>query len=220
MPLVPSFLILWMGRQVCAPSNVHIQEADAVVQHNPCSSAAGQRGCSVEKAPEFFCPYYKTTVLNKPPSITLWLLSPTNYMIWKILQSCFEVHLLQQLSLSVFQTKSSLKSLWTQASGSGVLRDSCGKALPGMQGGSSDDPSTCTPSASHNLTAGYLTTTEKTLWNHHIQLVRPEGQAAGTQNHWPELLKLPTRWYSALKKFSAFFHPNLCPEPYCWPWSI
>lgn len=82
-----------------------------------------------------FCPHYKTTVLNKPPSITLWLLSLTNYMIWKILQSCFEVHLLQQLSLSVFQTKSSPKSLQTQASGSGVLRDSCEKLCQEGKGG-------------------------------------------------------------------------------------
>lgn len=55
---------------------------------------------------------------------------------------------------------------------------------------------------------------EKPSEKHHIHLVRPEGQAVGSQKHWSELLKLPTRWYSALKNFSAFFHPHLCPEPY------
>lgn len=107
-----------------------------------------------------FCPYYRTTVLNKAPSITFWFLSPTNDMIQKILQSCFEVHLPQELSLSVFQPVSNRHRHEVQESG--ISRDSYGKPLPGRQGGSSNDPST--PPASHNLTVGYLTTMGKATW--------------------------------------------------------
>ena len=49
---------------------------------------------------------------------------------------------------SAFQPKTSPKPPVTQASRSGVSRDSCGKALQGRQAGSSNKPTACTPPAS------------------------------------------------------------------------
>lgn len=186
-----------------------------MVQHSPCSNAAEQRGCRVEEASwiVWFCPYYKTTVLNKAPSITLSFPSPRNNTIQKILQSCFERYLLRQLSLSAFQPNTSPKSLWTQASGSGV------RGFEGLLWKSSARKAKGPFKWSKRLLSVVLLLATSQLREKpseiitHILLVRPEGQATGPQKPQPELLKLPTRWYSALKKFSAFFHPHLRPEP-------
>lgn len=163
-----------------------------------------------------FCPYHKTTVLNKTPSITFLFLSPTNYMIQKILKSCFEIYLLQQLSLSIFQPKSIPKSYEHrhQVEGTGSQGTPVEKLC---QEGKGALQMIQQPAPFQPATTSLLATSqpwEKPSEKHHIHLVRPKGKAAGPEKHWPELLKLPTRWYSALKKFSAFFNTHLCPEPY------
>lgn len=82
MPLAPSFHDFVNGGKVCAPSNVHIQEADAIVQHNPCSNAAGQRGRSVEEAP-----WFSSLLTIKQQLSTQLHLQPANFFPSQIVWS-------------------------------------------------------------------------------------------------------------------------------------
>lgn len=144
-----------MGKNVCAPSNVHTQEAAAIVQHSPCSSAAGRGPWIV-----WFCPYYKTTFLKAPP-ITFWFFSPTNNMIQKILQSCFGRYLLHQLSLSAFQPILAQSPHGhrhrVQGSWGTPVKKLCQEGKGALQ-------MIQVPAPLQPATAGYLTTMGKAIW--------------------------------------------------------
>lgn len=223
MPLVPSFPdFVNRKKKVCAPSNVHIQEAAAMVQHSPCSNAAGQRGCRVEEASwiVWFCPYYKTTVLNEAPSITLSFPSPRNNTIQKILQSCFERYLLRQLSLSAFQPKSSPKSLWTQASGSGV------RGLEGLLWKSSARKAKGPFKWSKRLLSVVLLLATSQLWEKpseiitHILLVEARGTSSRATKTPTWAAEVTNKVVFCTKKVLSLFSPPLMSWAYCWPWSI
>lgn len=115
------------------------------------------------------------------------------------------------------QPKSCPKPPVTQASGSGGLRGSCGKALQGRQVGSPNEPTACSPQpADHGAaTAGHLMTMWK--WPYRLWGQRDK-QQGHTKITWAA--KDANKLVFCTKKPSVFSSPCLCPEPYCWPWSI
>lgn len=146
-PFVPSFPnFVNGGKKVYAPSNVRIHEAAAVVQHSPCSNTAGhsvQRGRGSLNYLIQSLLWHNTS--SQQSSIYNPLISFPHNSYYEALS---EANCSKSYKSSAFRPKSSPKSPVTQTSGSGVSRDSCGKALQGRQVGFSNKSTTCTPPAS------------------------------------------------------------------------
>lgn len=150
-----------MERKVCAlpyPGSRCHSAAQSMLQCSRTETAQCARSSL-----NCFSPYYKTTALNKAPATTFRFLSSTNCMIQKILQRCLKYTCFNSCHF-LFSSQNLAQSPYGHSpSGSGVSRDACGKALPGRQRGSSNDPSACSPPA-HHITAGYPTAMGKAIW--------------------------------------------------------
>lgn len=181
-----------------------------MVQHSPCCNTAGERRSSVEEAPSiiWFSPCNGTTpVLSKAPLITPWFLPPTTHT-----KKLFQKQTAPRTTNLLSSQNLAQSPQWHRHQVQGAWG-----ALQGRQVGSPNEPTVCSPQpANHGAaTAGHLMTMWK--WPYRLWGQRDK-QQGHTKITWAA--KDANKLVFCTKKPSVFSSPCLCPEPYCWPWSI